>query len=159
MMSFSYKKSGLILFSVLLLAWTLYLNSSYYILRAAIVENDRILFRIIVRENEVFALNYQHSISKTIVEETYRIAGNNKIEYDEFKYSAVDSGLPLGDEYIFRIEEDGTMVIKGKKMSFKEIDNVRIATNHPHYFIYNNYEYNLYETAPGKTLKIRVSKF
>lgn len=134
------------------------MKSGYLIMKATTVEDNKLLFIKIVKSNTEFTLRYQHSIAKTLVDEVYRINGKNKIEYVEFRYSSLESGLPLGDQGEFILDKD-IMIVRGIDLSFNEINNVRIATNHPHYFIYNDFEYNLSEVAKGKTLRIRIVKF
>ena len=151
------KSSLLVLFAIIILV-AMYMNSSYLILKATTVEDDKLLFKKIVKKNTEFTLRYQHSIAKTLVDEVYRIVDANKIEYVAFIYSSLESGLPLGDEFEFVMGE-GIMTVSGVDLSFTEIDNVRIATNHPHYLICDDLEYNLTEAAKGKTLRIRVKKF
>lgn len=90
-----------------------------------------------------------------MAEEKYDVPDVNCIRLIEFRYQSCDAGFPLGVNYDFSIK-DGYMIIKGINRILPEINNIRIATNYPHYLLIGNFKYNLSAKAAGHTLLIRA---
>ena len=92
-----------------------------------------------------------------MAEEKFIVLESNKIKLSEFRYQSCDAGFPLGIDYDFSIE-DNFMVIRGINKIFSDISNIRIATHYPHFFILDDFQYNLTEKAAGHTLSLRANE-
>lgn len=90
-----------------------------------------------------------------MAEEKYDVLDVNCIRLIEFRYQSCDAGFPLGVNYDFSIK-DGYMVIRGINRILPEINNIRIATNYPHYLLIGDFKCNLSAKAAGHTLLIRA---
>jgi hypothetical protein len=88
-----------------------------------------------------------------MAEEKYDVLDIDCIRLIEFRYQSCDAGFPLGINCNFSIIDD-YMIIKDINQIFPKIDNVRIATNYPHYLLIGNFKCNLSEKAAGHTLLI-----
>ena len=135
----------------------MYFDKNYLVLEAIDSDDNITLYSKIIKKGDSFRLSFQNSISKTMAIEKFNVLDVNAIELTEFRYQSCDGGFPLGINYDFSIE-DGYMVIKGINRIFTEINNVRIATNYPHYLLIGNFKCNLTKKAAGHTLLIRVKR-
>lgn len=121
-------------------------------------QND-LLGYLPVRDDDLFQIQYTHSIHLTDVKETYTLR-NNKIIQTELEYENFAVGMPSNVEGEGKfLEKDGKFFIKNMEREFSYID-LRIGqVQADHRIVYQGNSYKLADFfGPGSWVRIKPAK-